>query len=105
MVSIKKTGEGYYLASLETQTEELGRNSCYLIKKELSSIVRPHRDITIDVKGVKSINSGGYKLLQELMDMSKTKRCKIKFINVESGISNQISRLMGKFAEKEVEFE
>ncbi len=96
MIAIKKNGEGYYLATLDSPMEELSRANCYLIKKELTSIVRPHRNITIDIKGVKLINGGGFTMLQELVDMARTKRCKIKFINVEDKISTQISKLMGK---------
>ena len=88
MLNIKKTGEGHYLATLINRTEELDRNNSYLIKKELSSIVKPHREITVDIKGVKSVNNGGYKMIHDLLNMADTKKCKIKFINAEPSVSN-----------------
>ena len=107
MLSIKKTGEGYYLAAIASGIQELDRNSCYTIKKELSEIVKPHREISFDIKGVKSINSNGLKILQEFMDIVATKKCKVRFINVDPAISGSISILSGKTAKttKSIEME
>lgn len=105
MLKIKKTGEGHYLATLEHRTEELDRNNSYLIKKELSSIVKPHREITVDIKGVYSINIGGYKIIQELLNKANTKKCKIKFINAEPFVLNKLTKQTVKTINHQKEFE
>ena len=96
MLKIRRTGEGYYLASLANQIKELDRTQCHMIKKDLSPVIKPHREITVDIKGVNSIQSGGFKLLQDLLVLANSKRCKIKFINVEPSVSNKIFSLPNK---------
>ena len=105
MLNIKKTGEGGYLITQANRTEKLDRNNSYLIKKERSSIVKPHREIIVDIKGVKSINSRGYKIIQELLNMGHAQKCKIKFINAESSVSNKLSTQTGKISTLQEEFE
>ena len=89
-------GEGHYLATLINRTEELDRNNSYFIKKELASFVKLRREITVDLNGVKYVNKGGYKILRELLNKAYTKKCKIKFINAESSVSNKLLNLTEK---------
>ena len=96
MLTIKKTGEHQYLATLENEIEILDRNTLYLVKKRLSSYLKPHREITLDFGGLKSITNGGYKVLQELLNKAYTKRCKLDFINVEFPLPNKILKMSDK---------
>ena len=96
MITIKKTGEGYYLAFITNLTEELDRNSCYHIKKELSVVIKPHREITFNLKGVKLIDNGGLKALQETLELGNLKKCKIRFINVDPLLSDKITSIKEK---------
>ena len=100
MFSIKKTGEGYYLATLTNNQEVLSRIECNHLKRELSQIVKPHREISINIKGVKSINKEGYRILEELKWLADQRNCKIRYINVDPLISASISKL----TEKKVQF-
>lgn len=93
MVSIKKTGEGYYLASLNGKLEVLDRNAAYLIRKEIITLMKPHREISLDLKGVSKIESGGFKILQELKSLMENRKCKLRFINVEATLLGKISDL------------
>ncbi|WP_163325376.1 STAS domain-containing protein [Draconibacterium mangrovi] len=93
MLKIKKTREGHYMATLEHRTEELDRYNSNLIKKELSMIIKPHREITVDMKGVYSMNIGAYKIIQELVNKANAKKCKIVFINAEPFVSTKLSFL------------
>ena len=93
MVTIRKTGEGYYLASLVGKNEVLDRNAAYLIKKELIKLIKPHREISLDLKGVTTIESGGFKILQELKSQMETRKCKLRYINVEAALWSKISDL------------
>ena len=100
MFSIKKTGEGYYLASLRTSQEILGRAECNHLKHELLQVLKPHREISIDLKGVKSIHREGFRILEEIVRKADHKRCRIRFINVYPMIKSSISKL----TEKEIEY-
>lgn len=96
MITIKKTGEGYYLAFLSKMKEELDQSDCTLIMKELSVVVMPHRQITFNAKGIKSIKSGGVKIFHKLIELADTKKCKIRFINVEPDLSGIFSSITKK---------
>lgn len=96
MFIIKKTGEGYYLVSLAAPRTELRRNECHFLRKEIMTILKPHREISINIKGVKAIDKGGYLILQELRNVADRYHCKIRFINVEQGLSAKISSLTTK---------
>ena len=105
MLKIKKTGEGYYLASLITRDEELDRNDCYLAKKDLVPIIKSHREISFDMTGVKSIHPGGLSVLGDLLIMAKNKKCKIRFINAAPSISPSLVSLAEKTVESQSEME
>lgn len=96
MLKIKKTGEGHYLATLDHRTEELDRNNSNLIKKELSPIIKSNREITVDIKGVFSINIGAYKILHELLNKANAKKCSIKFINAEPFVLSKLTMQPGR---------
>lgn len=96
MITIKKTGEGYYLAAPAGKRESLGRHECHQIKQELSPIIKPHREITFDLKGVRQIDRGGYEILQDMKLLADHKNCRLKFINPESSIADRISELNRK---------
>ena len=64
MFTIKKTGDNYYLASLKTNQDSLGRTECNHLKHEIQQLIKPHREITINLKGVKSINREGFRILR-----------------------------------------
>jgi len=96
MITIKKTGEGYYLGSLAGHRELLGRHECHLIKQELAPIIKPHREITLDIKGVKQIDRGGFEILQEMKLLADHKNCKLRFINPDKLIAEKISELNRK---------
>ncbi|MBN2520239.1 MAG: anti-sigma factor antagonist [Bacteroidales bacterium] len=96
MITIKKTGEGYYLASLQKQTDTLDRNYCYFIKKELVKLMKPHREISLDLKGVTKIENNGLKILYELKYLMDNKKCKLRFINIDPSIQKKITELTGK---------
>lgn len=93
MLTIKKTSEGKYFVTLPDETFELERSNAYYLKKDLLAIIRPYKEISIDIRGVKTINNGGYKILQELMNTARTKRCSIYFLNVDPSIAGRIANL------------
>jgi ABC-type transporter Mla MlaB component len=99
MLSIKKTGEGYYLVSLTGHNDNLGKSECLLIKKEIMAVLKPHREITINIKGVKNIENGGLNILHELKNVADGSKCKLRFINAELSVINKIAA----FTEKKVE--
>ncbi len=105
MLTIKKTGEGYFLASLTGHNEELGRNECHMIKKEIMPIIKSHREISINLKGIKSIDNGGFNILHELKGVSDKNGCKLRFINVEPVLTTKIAGLTDKKAQLQKEFE
>ncbi|MFH0758159.1 MAG: STAS domain-containing protein [Bacteroidota bacterium] len=100
MLTIRKTGEGYYLASLTGEKEELGRNDCHLMKKDLMAVLKPHREITISMKGVKSITAGGIHILEELKHAADARKCKIRFINAEPSVAPVLAELTQKKAQQ-----
>jgi len=105
MLTIRKTGEGYYLATIEGKFQELDRNSCHFIKKELQEIMKPHREISLNVKGIVKIDNGGFKILQELKNLMDHKKCKLRFINVEASMSKKFAELSGKMQKEHSEIE
>lgn len=96
MFNIKKTGEGYYLVSLAVPKTELRRNECHFLRKEVMTILKPHRDISISIKGIKAIDKGGFMILQELKHIADRYKCNIRFINVDPGLAAKISSLTAK---------
>ena len=96
MLLIKKTGEGYYLASLTGKIKELGISECHIIKREILVVIKSHREVTLDINGIKNIDKGGLKILSELMSHAENKKCKLRFINVDSSLNKKISELTGK---------
>lgn len=105
MLAIKKTGEGYYLVSLTGHKVELGRNECHMLKKEIMAILKPHREITINIKGIKSIDNGGFNILHELKNVAERFKCKIRYINVEPEIATKVSGLTEKKVKPQKELE
>jgi len=91
MVTIKKTGEGYYLALLDNKLEVIDRHAGYMIRKELIKLMKPHREISLDLKGVSRIESGGFKILQELKSLMETRKCRLRFINVEASLISKVT--------------
>ena len=96
MLIIKKTGEGYYLANLANKYEILGRNECHKIKNELKEIVKPHREISLDIKGVKNIDMAGLKILFELKTIAENKKCKVRYINMEHKLAMDFTGFQSK---------
>jgi hypothetical protein len=96
MVQIRKTGEGYYLAIPTSKDGTLSRNDCNQLKRELSLIIRSHREISIDVRGIKAINREGLKILQEMHELSAQKKCRLRYIHVDVLIQPHITRLTEK---------
>ena len=93
MVTIQKTGASYYLVSVNHNMEELSRTECTHLKHELSQVMKPHREISINLKGKKSINPEGFRILQELGRMAEKRNCKIRYINVDPSINVKITKL------------
>ncbi|MBN1597331.1 MAG: hypothetical protein JW894_03490 [Bacteroidales bacterium] len=100
MLIIKKNGESSYLATLTGRKEELGRNDCHIIRREITTMLRPHREIILDIKRIKTIDNGGFNILEDLMNLVNIKNCVLRFINVESSISSRIKKLSEKKAWK-----
>lgn len=96
MIDIRKTDEHQYLATFSNKVDVLDRHNFHNVKKRLASYVKPHREITLDLDGIKLIDNGGYKILQELLNMAYTKRCKFEFINAEFSLPNKILKLSDK---------
>jgi ABC-type transporter Mla MlaB component len=96
MLTIKKTGEGYYLASLAGHNEALGRIECNLIKKEIRTVMKPHREVTINVKGIKSIDKRGFQILLELQHIADANRCKVRYINADPAVAQKLRDLTEK---------
>ena len=105
MLTIKKTGEGYYLASLTGSYDALGSKECHLIRKEIRTVIKPHREISINIKGIKSIDSRGFNILLELTDLADASRCKIRFLNAEPAVSAKIAQLTEKRSQLKGELE
>ena len=96
MFSIQKTGEGYYLATLRSVHSVLKRVDCTHLKHVLSDVMKAHREIAIDIRGIRSIEKEGYRILEEIKKHADLKNCKIKFINVDPQVSPAIKKLLEK---------
>jgi anti-anti-sigma regulatory factor len=96
MIAIKKTGEGYYLVSLPGHEEKLGKKECLAIKNEMQTIVKPHREITFNIKAVVAIDKAGLTILEELKAIADHSNCKLRFINVEPQVAKKIAILAAK---------
>jgi anti-anti-sigma regulatory factor len=105
MFSISKTGEGYYIATLRTNNTVLKRVECTQLKHALSDVVRPHREISIDIKGIKAIEKEGFRILEELKKRADTKNCRIRFINVDPQVSPAVKKLSEKKVQLQDEIE
>ena len=107
MFTIKKTGEGSYLVSLNGQKKDLGHIECHTLKKEVTPILKPHKEITVNIEGVKTIDDRGFHILNELMNVARKSRCNIQFFNIDPDLLTKISSLTQKvnFTHKEVEYE
>lgn len=101
MIQIKKTGEGYYLATLGGRINELGRQECQLIKRDLTPIIKGHREISIDMKGVNIINEGGIMVLGHLKELAENRKCRLRFINVAPVLNSKITSLIAVKNNKE----
>ncbi len=105
MIAINKTGEGYYLVSLPGHEEKLGKKECLIIKSEMLAIVKPHREITFNVKGVKAFDKAGLTILEDLKSIAEHSKCKLRFINVEPQVAKKISGLAAKKTQSQKETE
>ena len=104
MFNIKKTGEGYYLATMETSQSMLRRVECTHLKHALSEVIKPHREISINIKGIRSIEKEGYRILEELARRADQKNCRLRFINVDPLVSPAITKLSEKKVQLQDEF-
>ena len=105
MLSIRKTGEGYYLATLETSHSVLKRADCTRLKHTLADVIKAHREISVDIKGIRSIEQEGYRILEEMIQNAEKKKCRIRFINVDPQVSPAIKKLHEKKVQLQDEFE
>ena len=105
MFSIQKTGEGYYLATLRSVHSVLKRADCTHLKHVLSDVIKAHREISVDIKGIRSIEKEGYRILEEIKRHADMKNCRIKFINVDSQVSPAIKKLLDKKVQHHDELE
>jgi ABC-type transporter Mla MlaB component len=104
MVTIQKTGASYYLVSVNHNMEELSRTECTHLKHELSQVMKPHREISVNLKGKKSIDPEGFRILQELGHLAEKRNCRIRYINVDHLISAKILTLSEKNIQYHDEF-
>lgn len=105
MLNINKTGEGYYLATLGSSHSVLKRVDCTRLKHALSDVIKAHREISVDIKGIRSIEQEGYRILEEMVRNADKKKCRIRFINVDPQVSPAIKRLHEKKVQLQDEFE
>ena len=105
METVKKTGEGYYLATLDGSQSVLKRVDCTRLKHALSDIIKSHREVSISLSGFKSIEKEGYRILEEMKRNSDQKKCRIRFINVDPQVSPAINKLMEKKVQLQDELE
>lgn len=96
MITVKKLEENKYYVALVADSNTLNRSNCYIIKKELTKLMKAQREITLDLTGVKNIDFSGLEILLELRDMMDTKNCRFKFLNVDPAISKKISGVKSK---------
>lgn len=81
------------MATIRPSNELLSRPECNHLKRELAQVIKPHRAISIDIKGVKNIDKEGLKILQDIMRHAAQKKCTIQFTNIHPSISASISKL------------
>jgi anti-anti-sigma regulatory factor len=93
MIAIQKSGEGKYAVSFRQQTDKIDRISGYQLKKEVGKILREHREIIVNLKGIQSMDNHGYKMLQELVELTAKRKCTIHFKNAEGEIKHKIDSL------------
>ena len=105
MFTIRKTGEGYYLATMGTSQSVLKHMDCARLKHALKEVVRSHREISIDIKGIKGIEHEGYRILEDMLRNAEKKQCRIRFINVDPQVSPAIKKLFEKKPQLQDEFE
>ncbi len=96
MITIIKTSQGCYLATLTDSKEELTRKECHHIKHQISAFIKPEREITLDLKGVKILDIPGYKILKELKQLTDSRKCILRFTNVEEEITKKIAGISGR---------
>jgi len=105
MFTIQKTGEGYYLASQRSGHSILKRVDCNHLKHVLSDVIKGHREVSVDIKGIRSIEKEGYRILEEIKHRADEKKCKIKFINADPQIYPAIKKLLEKKVQLQDELE
>jgi len=105
MISIRKTGEGYYLATMGTSQSVLKHMDCTRLKHALAEVVRAHREISVDIRGIRGIEQEGYRILEDIMRNAEKKKCRIRFINVDPRVSPAIKQLSERKAQLQDEFE
>lgn len=105
MFKVRKTAEGYYLATMSTSNTVLKRVDCTLLKHALSDVLKPHREISIDIRGVRSIEIEGFRILEDLKRRADMKNCRLRFINVDAHVSPAIKKLMERKAQLQDELE
>lgn len=93
MISISKTGEGYYLVSFGPGQSILKRGDCTQLKHRLSELFKPHREISIDIRGIRGIEKEGFRILEDIKLRADQKKCRIRFINVDPQVSPAIKKL------------
>jgi anti-anti-sigma regulatory factor len=93
MIHIKKSGEGKYTVSFRKGTETIDKRSGYQLEKECRKFLKENREITVDLKGVRSMDNHGFSMLEELFDMASKKHCHMHFINVGGEIKKRIDTL------------
>ena len=105
MFSVRKTAEGYFLASLSSSHTVLKRVDCTQLKHALSDVVKPHREISIDIRGIRSIEIEGFRILEDLKRRADMKNCRLRFINVDANVSPAIKKLMERKVQLQDELE
>jgi len=93
VLTIKKTSEADYLAFLTRKMEKLSRNDCYLIKRDLGPLLKPHRVVSLDLKGVTAIDRGGCEILADLKNQGAKKHGILKIINLGQSINQGINQI------------
>ncbi len=95
MIRITKNGEKKYKVSLDSPTGTFDRNNTYLLKKEISDILKPGGEVLIDIGGLRVIKPGAITMLSSLVNKAKTKKCSLQFTNIDPAVKSLISNLMG----------
>jgi anti-anti-sigma regulatory factor len=105
MISIRKTGEGYYLVSSGNSHSVLKRVECTRLKHALTEVIKAHKEISVDIKGIRSIEQEGFRILEDLVRNAEKKKYRIRFINVDPQVSPAIKKLHEKKVELQDEFD